>query len=140
MSNTLEQEYRRGFVAALTLFAWWKDGVQYVGTCGTTLQKAIEELVPEWHPQPQTIEGITGLWMVIREATHYMRERFIYLRNPLGAGPRVWACQHCGGTGTAEGEGAKDRESAGQGIIHAKDCLVGKLEGVMRLQWKERTR
>ena len=25
-------------------FAWWKDGVQYVGSCGTTLKKALEEL------------------------------------------------------------------------------------------------
>ena len=26
--------------AGMTRFAWWKDGTQYVGTCGTTLAQA----------------------------------------------------------------------------------------------------
>ena len=30
------------FIAGLREYAWWKDGVQYVGTCGTTLQQAID--------------------------------------------------------------------------------------------------
>lgn len=28
----------------ITLFAWWKDGTQYVGTCGTTLKEALEKI------------------------------------------------------------------------------------------------
>lgn len=35
-------EFLRGVIAGLTAFAWWKDGTQYVGTCGTTLKAAIE--------------------------------------------------------------------------------------------------
>ena len=34
---------REGVKEGLSLYAWWKDGVQYVGTCGQTLKKAIEE-------------------------------------------------------------------------------------------------
>jgi len=29
-----------GFLDGLREYAWWKDGVQYVGSCGTTLQRA----------------------------------------------------------------------------------------------------
>lgn len=36
-----KDEYRRGFIAGLREYAWWKDGVQYVGSCGTTLKDAI---------------------------------------------------------------------------------------------------
>lgn len=28
-------------------YAWWKDGVQYVGTCGTTLKEALEKIDKE---------------------------------------------------------------------------------------------
>jgi hypothetical protein len=34
--------YLAGFIAGLTEYAWWKDGEQLVGTCGTTLKTAIE--------------------------------------------------------------------------------------------------
>ena len=27
--------------SGIFLYAWWKDGTQYVGTCGTTLEKAL---------------------------------------------------------------------------------------------------
>jgi len=36
--------YTQGFTDALTAFAWWKDGVQYVGSCGMTLEKAMANL------------------------------------------------------------------------------------------------
>lgn len=32
-----------GYITGLTTFAWWKDGVQYVGIRGTTLADAIVE-------------------------------------------------------------------------------------------------
>lgn len=38
-----ERIFRKGYEAGLREFAWWKDGVQYVGTCGTMLKQAIEE-------------------------------------------------------------------------------------------------
>jgi len=32
-----------GYNKALDDYAWWKDGVCYVGSCGTTLKKALEQ-------------------------------------------------------------------------------------------------
>jgi exonuclease VII small subunit len=39
-----DEAIKEAKVQGLRLFAWWKDGVQYVGTCGTTLEKAIQEI------------------------------------------------------------------------------------------------
>lgn len=37
-------EFLRGYLAGLKAFAWWRDGVEYVGgTCGTTLAEAEAE-------------------------------------------------------------------------------------------------
>jgi len=33
-----------GMKDGIRLYAWWKDGVQYVGTCGTTLKDALKEI------------------------------------------------------------------------------------------------
>ena len=38
-----ELSFKAGIKEALFQYAWWKDGVQYVGTCGTTLNKALKE-------------------------------------------------------------------------------------------------
>ena len=43
MSVALQMAWLKGYLAGLETFAWWKDGTQYVGTCGTTLKEAIEE-------------------------------------------------------------------------------------------------
>lgn len=32
-----------GRVEGLSAYAWWKDGVQYVGTCGKTLKEALNQ-------------------------------------------------------------------------------------------------
>lgn len=32
-----------GYLDGLKAFAWWKDGVEMVGTCGMTLHEAIEQ-------------------------------------------------------------------------------------------------
>jgi len=39
--------YFDGLRAGVRRFAWWKDGLQYVGTTGTTLSKAIEDITTE---------------------------------------------------------------------------------------------
>jgi exonuclease VII small subunit len=44
------KSYKEGLKEGLRMYAWWKDGTQYVGTCGTTLQHALEEIEKE-HPQ-----------------------------------------------------------------------------------------
>lgn len=35
--------YIEGVITGLEAYAWWKDGTQYVGTCGTTLKDAIQK-------------------------------------------------------------------------------------------------
>jgi hypothetical protein len=35
--------YDQGFIDGVRCFAWWKDGVEYVGTTGMTLKEAIEQ-------------------------------------------------------------------------------------------------
>lgn len=37
------QAYKRGYLQALYDFAWWKDGVQYVGCGVKTLKQAQED-------------------------------------------------------------------------------------------------
>ena len=41
MNEALQMAYIRGFLDGLREYAWWKDGEQQVGTCGTTLVEAI---------------------------------------------------------------------------------------------------
>jgi hypothetical protein len=36
---------REGMREGIELYAWWKDGVQYVGTCGRTLKEALNETI-----------------------------------------------------------------------------------------------
>lgn len=36
--------YYVGLIEGVCMFAHWRDGVQYVGTTGKTLEKAIEEI------------------------------------------------------------------------------------------------
>lgn len=36
--------FTAGKIEGVRLYAWWKDGVQYVGHCGTTLAQAIERI------------------------------------------------------------------------------------------------
>ena len=42
MENQFKKSYDKGFIDGLKAFAYWKDGKQYVGTCGTTLEEAIK--------------------------------------------------------------------------------------------------
>lgn len=43
--KAFERELKCAKVEGVTMFAWWKDGVQYVGTCGTTLEDATKEIL-----------------------------------------------------------------------------------------------
>lgn len=38
---TTQEAYKQGFIDGLTAFAWWKDGVEYLGTSGTRLKDTI---------------------------------------------------------------------------------------------------
>ncbi len=39
--------YWAGVRFGVWLFAWWKDGIQYVGNCGETLKEALEYIDKE---------------------------------------------------------------------------------------------
>lgn len=39
--------YKIGLIDGIRRFAWWKDGVQYVGTSGKTLAEAVAEIEVE---------------------------------------------------------------------------------------------
>ena len=43
VQDECRKSWLEGYVTALTAYAWWKDGEQYVGTCGTTLADAIAQ-------------------------------------------------------------------------------------------------
>ena len=38
------QQYFSGLREGLRMFAWWKDGVEYLGTCGTKLKDIQKEM------------------------------------------------------------------------------------------------
>ena len=40
--------HKRGLIEGIKMFAWYKDGVQYVGTTGTTLKQALAEIDSEY--------------------------------------------------------------------------------------------
>lgn len=48
LTQAENEAWFKGFVSGMTEYAWWKDGEQYVGTCGTTLKKAIEYAKKEY--------------------------------------------------------------------------------------------
>lgn len=41
LTALLAAERELGLIEGITLYAYWRDGVQYVGTCGKTLAAAI---------------------------------------------------------------------------------------------------
>lgn len=40
-------DYDRGYVDGLWAYSWWKDGVVYVGTTGTTYATAVDRFLHE---------------------------------------------------------------------------------------------
>lgn len=40
-----KNSYQQGVVDGMERYSWWKDGVQYVGTCGKTLDEAVKEFL-----------------------------------------------------------------------------------------------
>ena len=51
LSEALQGAWLQGYIEGLRAYAWWKDGVQYVGTCGDTLEEAIENVKKEYAVQ-----------------------------------------------------------------------------------------
>ena len=47
LNKALSREYWKGVEDGMRRYAWWKDGTEYVGTCGKSLKQAIRELDKE---------------------------------------------------------------------------------------------
>ena len=47
IQETYDDGFKEGLKEGVKRFAWWKDGVEYVGTCGTTLKDALKEIDEE---------------------------------------------------------------------------------------------
>ena len=52
LDKALRLALKSGIKDGLKRYAWWKSGVQYVGTCGTTLKKALEDVDKEFSQSP----------------------------------------------------------------------------------------
>ena len=48
--------YYDGVKEGIRQFAWWKDGTQYVGTCGTTLEHALVEVDKDYQQELNKLE------------------------------------------------------------------------------------
>ena len=48
MNPLVEQDYESAYLLGLKdgirRFAWWKNGTEFVGSCGMTLKQALEEV------------------------------------------------------------------------------------------------
>jgi hypothetical protein len=49
-------EFIKGVLVGLFLYAWWKDGIQYVGTCGTTLREAMNDVIKDLAELPKNYD------------------------------------------------------------------------------------
>lgn len=54
----VEAIYIQGFIDGMKCFAWWKNGIQYVGSGGITLEKAIEEVGSLPYYSPPKLEEV----------------------------------------------------------------------------------
>lgn len=50
--------YKEGVKHGVSLYAWWKDGVEYVGTCNTTKIRALELIEKGEAPEALWINAI----------------------------------------------------------------------------------
>lgn len=39
-----KDDFYEGMKEGIRLYAWWRDGIQYVGTTGRTLKEALEDV------------------------------------------------------------------------------------------------
>jgi len=49
-----EEVYKQGFIDGLTAYAWWGKEGQEVGTGGTLLKKAVDEVEKTWNYKPSS--------------------------------------------------------------------------------------
>lgn len=56
----INQAYYNGIREGIEQYAHWKDGVQYVGTCGTTLKEALARIDSEEQKSLSVIKKQVG--------------------------------------------------------------------------------
>jgi len=47
INRVVWEAFAMGVIEGMKRYAWWKDGVEYVGNCGKTLRDAIAEVERE---------------------------------------------------------------------------------------------
>ena len=57
----LNEAYYNGIREGIEQYAHWKDGVQYVGTCGSTLKDALTRIDAEEKHAFEKIKSIHGV-------------------------------------------------------------------------------
>lgn len=57
----LNEAYYNGIREGIEQYAHWKDGVQYVGTCGSTLKDALKRIDTEEKHAFEKIKSIHGV-------------------------------------------------------------------------------
>ena len=93
-------DYRKGFIDGLRAYAHWKDGVEVVGTLGTTSREAIENVEATWNyaepaaPVPTKPEAVA--WIEPADCTTCGNERRIWTvsgkSHPGGYWILCWDC------------------------------------------------
>jgi len=56
-TQTKRSDYDQGFIDGLNAYASWKDGIKYVGTTGTTLKQAVQDINLTWNYTPPKPEA-----------------------------------------------------------------------------------
>ncbi len=59
-------EHYEGVAEGINRYAHWKDGVQYVGTTGKTLQKALSDMREEMQQQLLGVAGVDPVKMCVK--------------------------------------------------------------------------
>ena len=56
LTDREKMAYKIGVAVGIRMYAWWKDGQQYVGTSGKPLDRALQELAEMPAPEELSLE------------------------------------------------------------------------------------
>ena len=57
IDKLIAKHWYEGVEEGISMYSWWKDGVQYVGTTGRTLKEALKELEIEYQNKITKIDN-----------------------------------------------------------------------------------
>lgn len=89
MNENELRAYNAGFFDALNNFAWWKDGVQYVGSGWCTLNKAIDDMktLSRYQPRLSESSGSAPDEKIMGDKSRGLYSKFTVTRNDGKSGP-----------------------------------------------------